>query len=116
MKNIFDFATKELSQDAFLRWLLENWNCNDKSIQKASQLLLFDFLGIDRSSKITSLKTMAQYKKIDILVDCVIDGENYIIAIEDKMYSVDHGLQLENNKNHLKEYNNKAKQKFIFDN
>ena len=25
MKNLFDFATKELSHDAFLRWLFENW-------------------------------------------------------------------------------------------
>ena len=25
MKNLFDYATKELSQDAFLRWLFENY-------------------------------------------------------------------------------------------
>lgn len=29
MKNIFDFATRELSQDAFLRWLLENYDDAD---------------------------------------------------------------------------------------
>ena len=26
MENLFDYATKELSQDAFLRWLFESWN------------------------------------------------------------------------------------------
>ena len=26
MKNIFDYATRELSQDAFLRWLFENFD------------------------------------------------------------------------------------------
>lgn len=25
MKNLFDFATKELSQDAFLRWFVSNY-------------------------------------------------------------------------------------------
>ena len=35
MKNLFDYATKELSQDAFLRWLFENYNCK-KNLERDS--------------------------------------------------------------------------------
>lgn len=34
MNNIFDFATKELSQDAFLSWFIAN--CNDENIGEYS--------------------------------------------------------------------------------
>ena len=45
MKNLFDYATKELSQDAFLRWLFENYNCEDKDVCDASRELIMNFLG-----------------------------------------------------------------------
>ena len=32
IKNIFTYASKELSQDAFLRCILENYNCDDKDV------------------------------------------------------------------------------------
>lgn len=41
MKNLFEFATKELSQDAFLRWLIENYN--DPNVGKCSKELLNKF-------------------------------------------------------------------------
>lgn len=34
MRYLFEFATKELSQDAFLRWLFENYNCENSEIKK----------------------------------------------------------------------------------
>lgn len=34
MNNIFDFATKELSQDAFLGWFISN--CNEEGIKEYS--------------------------------------------------------------------------------
>ena len=37
MKNLFDYATKELSQDAFLRWLFENYDC---------ELLFREYIGL----------------------------------------------------------------------
>ncbi len=39
MKNLFDYATKELSQDAFLRWLFENYNCENESVKNACRKL-----------------------------------------------------------------------------
>lgn len=29
MENLFNYATKELSQDAFLMWLMANYNCEE---------------------------------------------------------------------------------------
>ena len=41
MKNLFDYATIELSQDAFLRWLFEIFDCNDNcSLREASQYII----------------------------------------------------------------------------
>lgn len=46
MKNLFDFATKELSQDAFLRWLFENYNCENEDVKKVCEKILSEFTGI----------------------------------------------------------------------
>ena len=43
MKNLFDYATKELSQDAFLRWLFENYNCENESVKNACRKLFDSF-------------------------------------------------------------------------
>ena len=43
MKNLFDYATKELSQDAFLRWLFENYNCENESAKNAFRKLFDSF-------------------------------------------------------------------------
>ena len=29
-KNLFDYATRELSQDAFLMWIIDSYNSNDE--------------------------------------------------------------------------------------
>ena len=29
MASLFDYGKKELTQDAFLMWILVNYNCND---------------------------------------------------------------------------------------
>ncbi len=34
IKNLFNYATKELSQDAFLRWLFENYKCDVEGVRK----------------------------------------------------------------------------------
>ena len=43
MKNLFDFANKELSQDAFLRWLFENYNCENEKVRKTCERVFNKF-------------------------------------------------------------------------
>ncbi|MEI3536529.1 MAG: hypothetical protein V8R16_07320 [Bacilli bacterium] len=51
MENLFNYATKELSQDAFLMWLMANYNCEeDKQLKDASRKFickLFEINNVD---------------------------------------------------------------------
>lgn len=95
MKNLFDYATKELSQDAFLRWLFENYNCENESVKKASRKLFDSFTENKFKDKtITELTTVAQWKNIDISIWFKIDGIEQLIVIEDKTGSGIHDDQL----------------------
>ena len=91
MKNLFDYATKELSQDAFLRWLFENYDCENITVKKTCERLFkkftneqFDF------AEVKNLTTKAQWKYIDVSIWFTYRGEDYLIIIEDKTYSNEH--------------------------
>lgn len=115
--NIFKYATKELSQDAFLRWLFENWDSGEEDIKEASANLLYELIGLSSSGPkyISYVKTRAQYKGIDILVECSINQVEYIIAIEDKKNTMNHGSQLERYKKYVRDdFANKDEFIFIF--
>lgn len=92
--NLFKYATKELSQDAFICWCI-NWinYPNDKLYNLGLdflKMILTDEKG-DQKIKITEktrIKILRQYEKIDILL--IID-EQYLVIIEDKINSFNHG-------------------------
>lgn len=106
MKNIFDFATKELSQDAFLMWLFENHECENESVRQCAYGLLNEFSGLNmRVGDIENLRTYSQYPckpisgkkkrgKMDVLIRFVYQGEVYLTVIEDKTFSSQHDNQL----------------------
>lgn len=98
-KNLFDFAKKELSQDAFLRWLFENYNCDEECVRAAAVDLL-DKLGID-THNINKIETFSQRNHIDITVYVHSDDTLQALYIEDKTMSSEH--------NQLKNYNNSIK-------
>lgn len=104
-KNLFSYATKELAQDAFLRWLFENYRCEDASVRAACRRLFESFtenrLDFD---KIKDLKTEAQWKNIDVSIWFKIDGVDYLIVIEDKVESAEHD-QLDKYTKSIKEHN-----------
>ena len=103
MKNLFDYATKELSQDAFLRWLFENYDCENQAVKKTCEKI-FRKITKDQIdfSDITDLTTKAQWKYIDVSVWFKYKGEKYLIVIEDKTYSNEHSQ--------LKTYNDSIEQ------
>lgn len=95
MKNLFDFATKELSQDAFIRWLFENYEDN------TIKIVLNDFIDflIGKRVEIKSVYTESQHKSIDIYIEItLVNGKKEYIYIEDKTFSNEH--------NQLIAYNN----------
>ena len=96
--NLFDHATSELSQDAFICWLL-SW-AKKSSYSKDSELhkcaLSFIEVVFKKHSKsvphnISSVNVLKQHKNIDVL--CIINDE-YAILIEDKTSTSHHSNQL----------------------
>lgn len=106
LPNLFSFATKELSQDAFICWLLA-WA--DKSYEKhdlhASGLAFMQAIlnkhNLENQAVIESIEIKRQYKKIDVL--CLLNvslkdlgdknlppKNSYAIIIEDKVGSSQH--------------------------
>ena len=107
MKNLFDYATKELSQDAFLRWLFENYACKDNlSLKVASQYIIKKMCGLS-DEEIIEVKTYSQWHKIDIFVLVKTDKRNIALFIEDKVFSSEHNQLLRYNEIIEKSYKNK---------
>ena len=113
--NLFNYATSELSQDAFLCWLLsyaqnKDYNGDDAKLKKCAQSLIKVFLlgqeGIFEKDLIEKdlivKKIEKQWKYIDVLVTLESDKK---IIIEDKTYTTDHDNQLERYKD---EFTNEA--------
>lgn len=101
--NIFHYATSELSQDAFICWLLK-WSDPLYAGMPMHDIGL-DFLRELYSraarifpAKIESIEVKKQDKHID--VQCIVNGET-VILIEDKTQTVQHSGQLERYKKAL---------------
>jgi len=91
--NLFMYATSELSQDAFICWLLnfahkEHLN-EDKALTDCAKELLSKFVKTGEDLIVTEI--MRQYKNIDVLVE--INGK-YNIIIEDKTFTGQHSDQI----------------------
>lgn len=106
--NIFEIATKELSQDAFITWLIK-WaddsfksrNENLHSIAKFFLKRIFDLQKINLSEEIVSVKAGRQWENIDIWIDV---NNKYSIIIEDKTNTGQHSGQLERYKKTASEW------------
>ncbi|MEK0211199.1 PD-(D/E)XK nuclease family protein [Bifidobacterium mongoliense] len=114
-KNLFDYATSELSQDAFLCWLAANWDSEDESVHASAQNLLFHCINTahngnttyensespaadthmgQRHEDIQVHKIERQHQHIDVYLELNYMGRKYAVIIEDKTQSRDHDDQL----------------------
>lgn len=96
--NLFNFATSELSQDAFICWLLSWANEEHRSVseplhQTAVALLhrLLELGNVPKPQSIRSIEIDRQHKYIDILV---LVNQDIAIIIEDKTSTMEHSGQL----------------------
>lgn len=110
--NLFAYATSELSQDAFICWLLEwadksNYE-HDPLLHKAGSALLKALLkthDVDLAAAAT-VKVIHQHKKIDILVEI---NDEFLLLIEDKTSTNEHDNQLKRYKDYaLSEYKSRT--------
>lgn len=114
-KNLFDYATSELSQDAFLCWLAANWDSEDETVHDSAQNLLFrciqahtddtacnnskSYTAVDthpneRHEDIQVFKVTRQHEHMDVLLELGYEGRKYDVIVEDKTRSRDHDDQL----------------------
>ncbi|MFI3242499.1 MAG: hypothetical protein R3Y43_08040 [Alphaproteobacteria bacterium] len=92
--NIFEYATSELSQDAFLCWLLA-WGKDEyksNKLHKIAKEFLKELTGQDGFNIVDIVR---QHKKIDVLVILKKDKENYALIIEDKTNTSEHSKQIQ---------------------
>ena len=104
--NIFDFATSELSQDAFICWCLNWLNYEDSELRALAVDLLKEF-GEEDVFDNQEIIIKRQFKKIDILV--VLKGLNRVYIIEDKVHSSERKKQLEEYETKINELNENEK-------
>lgn len=103
--NLFDFATSELSQDAFFCWSL-NWLAVKEDTEdpyyKYGKAMLDLFLGEHKKDIYKEVKVKKQFNKIDVLVLFKDNNNNqYALIIEDKTNTSEHNKQIEKYKNQL---------------
>lgn len=91
--NIFSFANKELSQDAFLCWLINNFNSSNSELREISKkfLQLIFKKKYNKEIPIKSVDVIKQYKNIDVLI---IVNVHYFIILEDKILTIEHDRQI----------------------
>lgn len=118
MENLFNYATKELSQDAFLMWLMANYNCEeDKQLKDASRKFICKLFAINNidinENDILNAKVYPQKNKIDIyaIID-IKDKGKYGVFIEDKTSSFEHN-QLAKYNNNIKKIKNSDKLNYV---
>ena len=109
--NIFDYATGELSQDAFLAWLAmwadEKYKGIDLDLNTVARNFLVSLCENKISnSDIDTVSVKLQYKKTDVLIDITSNTpavRPQLIVIEDKTGSGTHSQQLERYKEAISE-------------
>lgn len=98
--NIFTYATKELSQDAFICWLLVNHDVEE--LQEESYRFLNLLMDTNfANGDIKQMTIKQQERKIDIVIDFWTSvsksyDSHYVLVIEDKTTSSAHDEQLVN--------------------
>lgn len=102
LPNLFNYATKELSQDAFLCWALEWRNIRGHQMCEFAYSLLESFIensiykGKLDAIEIDKVEIIKQYKNIDILILAKLRNEKILpIIIEDKTDTSAHDNQLQ---------------------
>ena len=100
--NIFDYATSELSQDAFICWLVAHVNCDDDpELQECARDFVAMLYNLHHESEQVSGSEVAsvanlkqQHLHTDVYFDAVIKGETVSFIVEDKTGTSHHSGQL----------------------
>lgn len=114
--NIFEIATKELNQDAFITWLLQfadsKYKATDELLNECGKSFVYQLIRKQLPTfdeQIIKVNAGRQWESIDVWAEI---NDKYLIIIEDKTYTSHHSNQLTRYKNTAEEWcfkNNYAK-------
>lgn len=105
-KNIFNYAKKELSQDAFLMWLLDSFYSDDLNEKEISIDFINFLVELKDGEVIKEVRIWAQWCKIDVTAYITTNYRKIGLFIEDKTTSNEHNQLIRYN-----EYINREKGK-----
>lgn len=111
--NLFEYATSELSQDAFICWLASYAHEEaekDEALNECAKKMLEMFVEEFEGKNFKLLNVERQIDNIDVLLTVDCDGIIYKIIVEDKTYTSEHDNQL---KKYKKDLEDKYKDKGI---
>lgn len=95
--NLFNYATSELSQDAFICWLcsfaLPDARLNP-ILRDCAHAMLEVFVPEFKGKEVELFEIAKQTDDIDVLFTARCEGTEYKIIFEDKVYSSEHDEQL----------------------
>lgn len=111
--NIFQIATKELSQDGFFTWLIQWADKSNKEYDEELNHTAIDFVNLltNNSIQISDISAGRQWNNIDIWVE--INNDTFI-AIEDKTNTGEHSEQLERYKQLVTEHYKNKRSNFFY--
>lgn len=95
--NLFNYATSELSQDAFICYLM-SFALEDARDDPVLRRCAISFLAemvpelVGKNAVLTGVERQKQH--IDVLLTAACEGRTYKIVVEDKTYTSQHGNQL----------------------
>lgn len=94
--NLFQIATRELSQDAFVTWLLQwadpKYQELNAKLSACAQSFLRLLLAEDAKFPIKSVTAGRQWENIDIWAEI---NDEILLVVEDKTHTTEHSSQLE---------------------
>lgn len=107
--NIFDYATSELSQDAFLAWLIQwadkDYQAIDIPLNNCAVAFVQALLDKDQDYSIGTVEAGRQWNNIDVWA---IVNNKYFLIIEDKKGTKEHSDQLNKYSELAKKYYEKS--------
>lgn len=95
--NLFEYATSELSQDAFICWLASYAHEEaekDAALNECARKMLEVFVPEFEGKNFKLLNVERQVDKIDVLLTVECEKKVYKIIVEDKTYTSEHDNQL----------------------
>lgn len=95
--NLFEYATSELSQDAFICWLASYAHEEaekDEALNECAKKMLEMFVEDFKGKNFKLLNVERQVDNVDVLLTVDCEGIIYKIIVEDKTYTSEHDNQL----------------------